>query len=264
MSRASEAPPAPPAAAPSSPAGARAALVRAGNILFRVRNALFPVVFVAVALSTKPEPFLGSIRADRWLDAIGIAIVLAGQALRAVVIGLAYIRRGGKDKKIYAETLVTEGFFAHCRNPLYVGNMLVFLGLFVVLNSRLGYLFGVPFFLFAYIAIVAAEEEFLGARFGGEYAAYCRRVNRFLPSLSGLGRTMRGMEFDWRRLVRKEYGSTFTWITTALALLVWERYSWGGRQAAGPIVRPVLVLWGLAVTGYLTARFLKKTGRLRS
>lgn len=238
-------------------------MIAIGRLFFRVRNALFPIVFILIAAASRPQPFGGNTRLDAWSDALGLCIALAGQTLRAIVIGLAYIRRGGKDKKIYAETLVQDGFFAHSRNPLYVGNMLVFLGLFVMLNSSLGYLVGVPFFAFAYLAIVLAEEDFLLRQFGDEYAAYCRRVNRFVPTLTGLPATMRSMRFDWRRLVRKEYGSTFTWTTTALALLLWERL-WHSEGAAANLVPEVLAVWLALIGGYLLARFLKKTGRLRS
>ena len=40
------------------------------------------------------------------------------------------------------------------------------------------------------------------------------------------------MSFDWRRVIRKEYNSTFTWITCALALLAWETYRNGGTAKA--------------------------------
>lgn len=249
---------------PARETATRAAIVRLGNLFFKIRNALFPLVFIALALVTRPRPFLGSESRDRWLDALGISIALSGQALRALVIGLAYIGRGGKDKKVHAETLVQDGIFAHSRNPLYVGNILVFLGLFVVLNSRIGYLVGIPFFLFAYYAIVAAEEDFLGRKFGAEYADYCRRVPRYLPKLDGLGETIHSMRFDWRRLVRKEYGSTFTWITTALALFVWERIVWRGTGGAAPIAAPVALGWVALIAAYATARFMKKSGRLRT
>jgi len=240
------------------------AIVRVGNLFFKIRNALFPIVFIVIALLTKPVPFLGSEARDRWLDALGITLAVAGQALRGLVIGLAYIRRGGKDKKVYADELVQDGIFAHSRNPLYVGNILVFLGLFVVLNSRIGYLVGIPFFLFAYYAIVLAEEEFLGRKFGDEYAAYCKRVPRYLPTLDRLEETIGSMNFDWKRLIRKEYGSTFTWITTALALLLWERFVWSGSRGAAPLVAPIATAWGALIAAYATARFLKKTGRLRT
>jgi len=239
-------------------------IVLAGHRFFGARNYLFPLVFVGVALASTPMPFLGSERTDRWMDLAGLLVALAGQALRVVVIGLAYIRRGGKDGKIYADTLVVEGFFAHSRNPLYLGNMMVFAGLLIALNSPVGWLVGAPFYLFAYHAITRAEESFLGRKFGAAYEDYKGRVNRFLPSLSGIGTTIRGMRFDWRRVVLKEYGATFAWITTFLAVILWEHFAWGGTAGLSHVLRPVGIAWGIALVGYATARFLKKTGRLRA
>ncbi len=237
--------------------------VRVGNFLFTWRNEIFPLTFLAIAAVSYPRAPFGNERADLLLDAVGLGIALAGQALRAVVIGLAYIQRGGKGKKIHADALVQDGLFAHSRNPLYLGNMLVFLGLFIVLNSTLGYFVGVPFFFLAYLSITLAEEEFLRKQFGLAYVDYCRRVNRFVPSLRGLGATMRSMSFHWKRLVRKEYGSTFTWITTAIALLIWEKAARHGWNAAAPRARILVPIWLLVVAGYALARYLKKSGRLK-
>ena len=238
------------------------ALIRFGNFLFTGRNHIFPLAFLAVAAASVPRAPFGSERADLALDVIGLAVALAGQTLRAMVIGLAYIRRGGKGKKIHADHLVQDGFFAHSRNPLYLGNMMVFLGLFLVLNSNLGYLVGVPFFYIAYLSITLAEEEYLRKHFGVEYEAYYRRVNRFIPSLKGIGTTMRSMTFDWGRLVRKEYGSTFIWTTAALGLLLWEAAARHGWASVGPRARVLAAVWAVAIAGYLLARYLKKTGRL--
>ena len=240
----------------------RRLLIRIGNFLFTGRNHIFPLVFLAIAAVSRPLAPFGSERADLALDAIGIAVALAGQTLRAMVIGLAYIRRGGKGKKIHADTLVQDGFFAHSRNPLYLGNMMVFLGLFLVLNSRLGYAVGVPFFYLAYLSITLAEEDYLHREFGDRYDAYRRSVNRFVPSLHGLGATMRSMSFDWGRLVRKEYGSTFIWITTVLGLLLWEGAARHGWSAVGHRAWVLGSTWIVALAGYLLARYLKKTGRL--
>jgi protein-S-isoprenylcysteine O-methyltransferase Ste14 len=244
------------------PSGWPSWLVAVGNAFFHHRNALFPAVFIALAVLSRPLLLRGSIRADRIVDALGIAIALSGQALRALVIGLAYIRRGGKSGRIHADELVQDGFFAHSRNPLYLGNLLVYLGLFVVLDSVPGWLIGVPFFFFAYLAITAAEEDFLQRRFGAVYEAYRRRVPRFLPNWKGLGATVRGMRFDWRRLLRKEYGSTFIWMSTALALVYWESVRNAGTAASATTLALVLVLWLPLLVGYGSARYLKKSGRL--
>jgi protein-S-isoprenylcysteine O-methyltransferase Ste14 len=238
------------------------ALVRFGNFLFSGRNLVFPLAFLAIAAASFPRAPFGSERADLILDVIGLCVAVAGQIFRAVVIGLAYIRRGGKGKKIHADRLVQDGIFAHSRNPLYVGNMMVFLGLFIVLNSTWGYLIGVPFFYIAYLSITLAEEDFLRKQFGEEYVAYCRRVNRFLPSWKGIAATMRSMSFDWGRLIRKEYGSTFIWITAALVLLLWEVAARQGWDSVGPRAIVLATVWVVALAAYLLARYLKKTGRL--
>lgn len=252
-----------PATTPARPAPTSFA-VTVGNLLFHWRNGLFPIAFLVIALASKPRWFLGDPRADAALDVVGFLVALSGQALRAVVIGLAYIQRGGKDRRIHADALVTEGLFRHSRNPLYVGNALVYLGLFIILNSTLGYLVGVPFFLMAYWCITLAEENFLLGRFGSEYAEYCRSVPRYLPRLARVGETLKSMEFNWKRLVRKEYGSTFSWLTTALFLVWWESFRNAGSEASRPVLQAVLAAWALLVAAYLFARWLKKSKRLQT
>jgi protein-S-isoprenylcysteine O-methyltransferase Ste14 len=239
-------------------------LIALGNILFRHRNRIFPIAFLAIVTLDRPRYPLGSPAWDRGLDAIGIILALAGQMLRALVIGLAYIRRGGKGGKVYADDLVQDGIFAHSRNPLYVGNFAVFLGLFVILNSPLGYLLGVSSVCLAYLSITLAEEAFLRGKFGAVYEDYCRRVNRFLPRLHGLRETVASMRFDWKRVVRKEYGSTWTWLTTAILLMLWEKSNVEGWPTARPHLPIYLTCFGVVTISYLVARFLKKTGRLES
>ncbi len=260
-----------PSGAADAPAGSPAAplpgvvhrgFIRIGNFLFRWRNEIFPLAFLVIAAVSYPIAPFGSERSDLVLDVVGLGVALVGQGLRGAVIGLAYIRRGGKAKRIHADSLVQDGLFAHSRNPLYLGNMLVFLGLFIVLNSTVGYLVGVPFFFLAYLSITLAEEEFLRKQFGAVYVDYCRRVNRYVPSLRGLGATMRSMSFNWKRLLRKEYGSAFTWITTAIALLLWEVVVRHGWSSIGPRARILVPVWVAVIAGYAVARYLKKSGGL--
>ncbi len=237
-------------------------LVRYGVFLFRARNAVFPLVTVLVLALFGPVQAFGSAAADRWLDALGLLIVLAGQGVRAAVIGLAYIKRGGLNKKIYAEVLVREGIFAHARNPLYVGNLLILTGLFVIHNNPWVYLLGGGYFLLSYYAIVAAEERYLAAKFGADYTDYCREIGRWLPNLRGLGETMRGMTFNWRRVVMKDYSTVHTWSTTVLALIAYEVVTERGFAAARPVLLASaggIVALALAA---LAVRTLKKSGWL--
>ena len=120
-----------------------------------------------------------------WLDGVGLLAVVAGAVLRVTVVGLAYIKRGGVDKAVYADRLVTNGMLGHCRNPLYVGNLFILGGLFVIHNHPLVHILGGSFFVLTYIAMVANEERSLQSKFGEEFLAYQARVPRWgvkLPS----------------------------------------------------------------------------------
>jgi protein-S-isoprenylcysteine O-methyltransferase Ste14 len=244
----------------AAPASAAA---RIGHVIFRVRDALFPVVLLTVAFGTPPRLAGGSIAADHLVDAIGIAVALLGQSLRVLVIGLVYITRGGQNRQVWANALVDTGMFAHCRNPLYVANLMLFLGLAIVHNGWAMYLIVVPFFVFAYVCIIAAEEHYLYGRFGETYADYCRRVPRWLPSLRGLSSTLRSTVFDWMKVLRKEYGTPFAWTTGTLILLGWEHVRAAGATPIGRgELAAIIGIWIVLAVAYLIVRTLKLSGRL--
>jgi protein-S-isoprenylcysteine O-methyltransferase Ste14 len=232
-------------------------LILIGQFFFKHRNYVSPLVVLALVLAAPPRLGFGTRRGDLALVLSGVALTLVGQVLRVAVIGYAYIKRGGKDKQVYAQSLVQEGFFAHCRNPLYVGNLLVMFGVFVVYNSPWVYAVGIPFFLFLYITIVMAEEDYLVRRFGGEYQSYCRRVNRFIPGLRGLGKSLEGMSFDWQRVIRKEYGTIFANVATLIIVLAWKQHRLTGK-ASIPLMLSIIP----AILAYAAARYAKKTDRL--
>jgi protein-S-isoprenylcysteine O-methyltransferase Ste14 len=233
-----------------------------GKFLFRYRNMLAPLLFILAAVVGRPSYPLGRADLNIALDIIGVLVGLSGQALRVVTIGYQYIKRGGQDRQVYANTLVEGGVFAHCRNPLYVGNILMAVGLALIMHSLVFYLIFVPLVVFAYICIVAAEEDFLRAKFGPEYEAYCRRVNRWLPRWKGWKRSTAGMSFNWRRVLLKEYNTFFMYIATLAAAEIWSRYRVAGPSAlpGSALVIAALALW-LAL--YVLVRSLKKTGAVK-
>ena len=235
-------------------------MIRLGNFLFKYRNLIFPLLFFLMILGTKP--FLGNRQTDTWIYVTGFLIALGGQVIRALTIGLAYIVRGGRDKKVYADTLVTNGIFAHCRNPLYLGNILIVSGLGVVADSAVFYFIGIPFFVLAYMAIIKAEENFLSGKFGEDYRQYCGRVNSLIPDLSGIGTTLKSMTFNWRRLLVKEYGTTYAWITVMIVLIVKNQYLRNGHELSGPVIRFSSLSFIAATIFYSVVRYLKKTRRL--
>jgi len=220
-------------------------------------------VLLTVAFGTLPRIAGGNMRLDHLMDFGGVLVSLSGEALRVLVIGLVYITRGGQNRQVWANTLVDEGMFAHCRNPLYFANVLLILGLAIVHNGWAMYVIGVPFFLLAYAFIVAAEEQYLRGRFGDAYADYCRRVPRWIPSLRGLRTTLRGTRFDWLKVLRKEYGTPFAWVSGVLVLLVWEHVAPADATRIGRVeLGTIMAVWIALAISYLVVRTLKLSGRL--
>ena len=138
----------------------------------------------------------------------GIALVVLGEIVRFWSNG--YI---SKDVEI-----ATGGPYAHVRNPLYFGSLLLTIGLGLV--SGLG-VWGVAalvavFFLF-HLAAIFYEEAFLTAKFGTPYRDYVRRVPRLLPSpwprTAGQGR------YEWAQAVRNREPTTAAYQLAFVALL---------------------------------------------
>ena len=237
-------------------------LVRVGQLIFKWRDLLFSVVLVGIGLGTRPRLTGGSTSVDHLVDAIGLGVSLCGQVVRGLVIGLVYITRGGQNREIWANTLVEEGIFAHCRNPLYVGNVLIIAGLTIVHGGWAMYFVVLPFFLFAYSAVVRAEERYLRDRFGESYTVYRMRVPRWWPRLRGLRATLHAGRFDWLRVVRKEYGTPFAWLSGAAMLLLVEHRGPGAAPLRSREGLALATIWCGLATAYLIARTLKLRGQL--
>jgi protein-S-isoprenylcysteine O-methyltransferase Ste14 len=238
-------------------------MIQIGNFFFKYRNLIFPIIGVLIFIPS-PILFTPEIFGAHYYTIpliLGITIALSGQVIRALTIGLKYIVRGGKDKKVYAEDLVTEGLFRHCRNPLYVGNILMLLGVGIISNSLFFLLFVVPFFCFIYQAIVLAEENYLRNKFGVSYLAYTNDVNRWVPDLRGLGNTLASMEFNWRRYLINEYNTVYMLLISILLVIfthhpelvrLREQQRW-----------EMFFYWFIAVSiVYLFVRYLKKSKKL--
>jgi protein-S-isoprenylcysteine O-methyltransferase Ste14 len=150
--------------------------VRAGGWLFRRRTSLpLPLAFALLLI-----PSAESSGATARLAA-GAVIVAAGELLRLwAVHHIGVISRTRSER---LGPLVSTGPFAFVRNPLYLGNIALWVGFAV--SAHLIWL--VPIFIvilaLEYHAIVRWEEELLGSRRPDEYRAYAARVPRWIPSV---------------------------------------------------------------------------------
>lgn len=82
--------------------------------------------------------------------------------------------------------LIISGPFAFVRNPLYVGNMLLYVGIGIMSWALFPYLqiAALVFFAVQYYFIVIEEEKYLKEKFGDVYLSYVKNVPRFIPRLT--------------------------------------------------------------------------------
>lgn len=239
-------------------------MIAIGNFFFKYRNWIF-ILFYAALFLPSPELFsqekLGK-DYYYWPIIVGLLVTVSGQLVRGATIGLAYIIRGGKEGKPYAEGLVTEGIFKHCRNPLYVGNILMLLGVGILSNSLIYVVIIMPVFLFIYQAIVLAEENFLRGKFGPDFDKYCRTVNRWWPDLRGIGTTFSEMHFKWKRWILKEYNTQYIWLS-GIALILLLKFPEITNNDTALRNRLLIIILPLLLMGYLLVRYLKKSGKMQ-
>jgi protein-S-isoprenylcysteine O-methyltransferase Ste14 len=145
---------------------------------------------------------------------LGLPVSVAGLALRAWAAGCL-----AKDQR-----LATGGPYAHTRNPLYLGTLLVAAGLVVAARSPwLGALFAAVF-VFVYLPVIQLEEQHLRRLFP-EYGAFADRVPALWPRLRAVQDTG-AHRFRWALYVKnREYQAALGFAAGAgflLSRLLWR------------------------------------------
>ena len=121
----------------------------------------------------------------------GVALVVLGEVVRFWSAG--YI---AKDSVI-----ATGGPYAHVRNPLYFGSLLLAIGYGLISGLGIwGVLLMVALFLTFHLAAIFYEEKFLKNKFGQPYLDYVARVPRLLPS--PWPRTTGTGSFEWAQSLK--------------------------------------------------------------
>ena len=115
---------------------------------------------------------------------VGLSMLTIGEAIRIWAVSHA----GGatRTRNVGAPSLCTSGPYAQSRNPLYVGNMFMYLGIVLIAGVPNGFFLVVVtavFFLIQYALIISLEEETLDNLFGDEYFEYKKNVPAIIPRL---------------------------------------------------------------------------------
>jgi protein-S-isoprenylcysteine O-methyltransferase Ste14 len=146
------------------------------------RTALLPPAWLLLALvlvaALRFAP--GSSVLPRWWPLSGLVLVAGGIALN--VVGERQFHAAGTPMHpdARAATLVTSGVFRISRNPMYLGLVLLVLGVAVLVNRPIPLLVAPALGVLLHARFIRPEERRLAAVFGSEYARYTSRVRRWI------------------------------------------------------------------------------------
>ncbi|MBV9269036.1 MAG: isoprenylcysteine carboxylmethyltransferase family protein [Acidobacteriaceae bacterium] len=169
------------------------------DIVQRLRVASGFVLLVAFAWLSRP-----SMRSM----SIGLPIGILGLMIRAWAAGHL-----AKDRE-----LATSGPYAYVRNPLYVGTLVVALGIVIASRSvALFFIFGAAFALI-YLPVIELEEQHLRDIFPS-YSIYASRISRFVPVRKW---TRSGRRFSWALYKRNQEYKALIGFLIAIAWLYYR------------------------------------------
>lgn len=148
----------------------------------------------------------------------------AGGAIAALGVFLRAMASGHVKKN---EELATTGPYAYCRNPLYLGSIIIAIG-FAIASRDLWVAVGIiVLFALIYVPVIRSEEAFLREHFAS-YNEYAQRVPRLLPRtpwLSGLTSGFSPALYRQHREYNALIGAA-AMLAALVAKMLWFPHSW--------------------------------------
>jgi protein-S-isoprenylcysteine O-methyltransferase Ste14 len=230
-------------------------LESSGQWLFRRRSYL-PLVFSGIIFSGLAffHYPAGSHLLDELWEGVCLLVAFSGVAVRALTIGFTASHTSGRNTgEQVANSLNTTGMYSTVRNPLYLGNFLIILG--VVLFLRIWWIPALYAALFAlyYERIIFAEEMFLRSKFGQDYLAWASKTPAFFPKFALWKHPV--ASFSWKKVVRREYHGVMGLVMFLFLLEVASDLAVGERFEIDLLWRYLL---GFTCAGYIAVRVLHK------
>ncbi len=229
-----------------------------GKWLFRRRSfvPLLLVIVVIGGLSQYPRSINHGW--DQAWEIICLGISLSGLIVRMMTIG--FIPKGTSGRStttMDASTLNTLGMYSIVRNPLYLGNALMWFGLSMLLRQwSVTVVFMLLFWLY-YERIIYAEEAFLREKFGLPFLAWAQKTPAFFPRLGNWRSS--GQCFSIRRVLRREYSPFFAIIAAFTFMEIITDWAAYGKPEIDYLW---LSFFGGGALIYVTLRTLKKKTKI--
>ncbi len=230
-----------------------------GNRFFRWRSYLplaMGALFLAALLSYRHPETLPD--AGRGWQLGCLLFSLAGEGLRFFTVGFAPRGTSGRNTRgQVAEVLNTSGMYSLVRNPLYLGNFIIWLGLALFIKIWWVILIVILAFTMFYERIIFAEEKYLREKFGATFLDWAAVTPAIIPRWSNWRPPE--LPFSWKSAIAREYSSFFAAIASFTVLAIIRDSLYSGKLIFDQTWLKIFVI-GLLI--YLSIRVLKKKTRI--
>lgn len=238
----------------------REELKQQGDFLFRYRS-YFPIVLLLAGLAlmvlSELKGGAGSVSGyQQWMAGPAIFVSLFGLLIRIHAVAYSGRHTSGRNtgKGQVAGMLNTKGLYSLVRNPLYVGNYFMWLGI-SMLTANLWFvgIFTLIFWIY-YERIVYAEEEFLRDKFGADYLKWAAETPIFFPKK--LKWEKPDAPFHWRKVIKQEKNG---FLALFLVFFLFELLRTRIRDEQWAMDKTwLLVMVIFSAVSYLAVKLLKK------
>ncbi len=232
---------------------------KTGSFLFKWRS-YFPLCLIPLILLAMPYFHypLNNHNLDMLWEVLCLAISLSGLLIRIITIGFTPKGTSGTNtKKQVAGELNTTGMYSVTRNPLYLGNFVIWFGVFMFFRLWWVNLTVMLSFWLYYERIIFAEEEFLEKQFGDEYLKWAKKTPVFIPNFSKWKSPDR--DFSFKRMLKNEYKSFYAII---ISLLVLEIIGDAFVEHELELDTMWTAIFSLSSVFYIVMRLLKKKTKI--
>ena len=231
-----------------------------GNQLFRYRG-FVPVIFAVGAFFIQLKVNQAWISFSSF-EEISLFLVVLGHLIRALTVGHRSMQTSGRNRSHQvAEVLNTKGMYSIVRHPLYLANILIWIGWTTLLCIPWLIAAATIVFVVYYLFIMYAEEQFLRRKFGQDYERWHRRTPRLIPN--PFLYTSSSNDFSWRIVFKNEYPGWTASMTIALcifSLLINKIYPFSEFYQS--YIKGWLIFGGGIALFGLTFRYLKHRTKL--
>lgn len=230
-----------------------------GNFLFKNRSHLPLLLLPLILLGVFTNHYSSNISFwDFSYNILCILVSTLGFFIRIITIGHVPKNTSGRNrKKQIADKLNTTGIYSVVRNPLYLGNFLMWLGIIMYVRSIYTIIIFILIFFLYYERIIYTEESFLADKFKDEFNNWARKTPSFIPKFRLWQKF--DLHFSLRNVLKREYSGFLGALVSFYFIHFLRIFSHTGNFQ---IEISDLLILGISLSFTIVLRIIRKSTKL--